>query len=560
MVKDISIESYLETCWLMTKRWVEDIETKKIVANKWIKLAIERYRRDLKREDLEFRNEEVDRVLKFFYFARININNEYKRFIPVPFQVFFIMNIFGFYYKGTNKRKYRYAYLFIARKNGKTVLSALLQLYGLLGDRVEDPVSLLVANTREQAQIALQYATGIINHSPALNKRLDPQRYLIKLKGNNQIGYSKTLASNSNRLDGYNPSIALVDECHAMTDHSIFNVIKSGTLARENPLIILTTTAGFSMDSLAFDLFEAGKRALSGDIVDDSFFYMLFCLDEGDNYEDTNLWVKSNPSINQTLYLEDLISEWNQSKHLPTQKDNFLTKNLNLFLDQSEAWIPQDDVRKRFNDLNLDDFAGEKCWAGIDLSSTKDLTALSLLFQRDGKFYVFPFYFFANNPEKRIRKGGVDLTYWIREGYIFQCMTPTIDYNILFDTIKTLSGKFQIEKLCYDQFNSALIVPRLQEIGIYCEPFAQNAMKFNFPIKYMEKMIYDGEIIFQKNPALLWNFRNIVLYKDGNNNVKFMKNKSLDSIDGAVSTAMSIGAFLSMRQYDFSLSEEKYSG
>ena len=164
------------------------------------------------------------------------------------------------------------------------------------------------------------------------------------------------------------------------------------------------------MDSLAFDLFENGKRCLNGDIKDDNFFYMLFSLDEGDDYQDTSNWIKSNPAIGQTLHIDDLISEWNQSKNLPTQKENFLTKNLNLFLDQSDVWIPQDIVRQNFNELNLDDFIGEKCWMGIDLSSTKDLTALSLVFKREEKFYLFTFYFIVNNPEKRIRKGGVDLS------------------------------------------------------------------------------------------------------------------------------------------------------
>lgn len=556
MKKDVSIESYLDICYEMTKIWVEGIERGEILANKWIKLAIKRYREDLKREDLEFRNTEVDRVLQFFYFSKINIDNQYKRFIPVPFQVFFIMNVYGFYYKGTNKRKYRYAYLFISRKNGKTVLASLLQLYGLLGDRVEDPQSLLIANSREQAQIALNYATGIIQHSPALAKRLDPQRYMIRFKDKKKGGYSKTLSSNVNKLDGYSPSTALIDECHAMIDeHELFNVIKSGTLARENPLIILTTTAGFNTLSLAYDLVENGKRCLDGQIKDDSFFYMLFCLDEGDDYENPELWIKSNPSINQTLYLDDLITEWKQSKNLPTQKANFLRKNLNIFLEQSASWVPNDILKKRFTDINLDEFKGEKAYMGIDLSSTRDLTAITLTFNRDGHFYVFPLFFFANNPEKRIRKGGIDLRYWIKEGYIYQCSTPTIDYDLLYEVIEDLSKKFQIELLYYDKFNSALLIPRLQDLGIYCESFQQTASRYNQPIKYLEKLIFDESVSFQNNPVLGWNFKNVVTYIDGNSNVKWLKNKSLDSIDGAVSTAMSIGAYIdSNRTYNYDLS------
>lgn len=556
MNKDVSIESYLDICYDMVKDWVDGIEEGRIVSNKWIKLAIKRYRNDLKREDLEFRNEEINRVLRFFYFAKINIDNQYKRFIPVPFQIFFVMNVYGFYYKGTNKRKYRYAYLFIARKNGKTVLAALLQLYGLLGEKIEDPQSLLIANSREQAQIALQYATGIIKHSPAFEKRLDPQRYMIRFRDKRKGGYSKTLSSNVNKLDGYSPSTALIDECHAMVDeHQLFNVIKSGTLARENPIIFLVTTAGFSVESLAYDLVENGKRCLEEQIQDDSFFYMLFCLDEGDDYEDPKNWIKSNPSINQTLYLEDLITEWNQAKNLPTQKANFMTKNLNLFLDQSASWVPSDLIKTRFKNLNIDDFKGEKAYLGIDLSSTRDLTALTLTFNRDGHFYVFPLFFFANNPEKRIRKGGIDLKYWIANNYIHQCSTPTIDYDYLYKVIQELNDKFQLELLYYDKFNSALLIPRLQDLGIYCEAFQQTAARFNQPIKYLEKLIFDGDITFQNNPVLRWNFKNVVTYMDGNNNVKWLKNKSLESIDGAVSTAMSIGAFIDKtKSYNYDLS------
>jgi phage terminase large subunit-like protein len=168
-------------------------------------------------------------------------------------------------------------------------------------------------------------------------------------------------------------------------------------------------------------------------------------------------------------------------------------------------------------------------------------------------FYVFPFCFFANNEQNVIRKSGLDLRFWIRDGFIEQCKTPTIDYELIFSRLSEISRKFVIEKLVFDKFNSALIIPKLQEAGIYCEVFEQNAMKFNFPIKYMEKLVYDKEITFQKNPVLLWNFRNIVLYQDGNNNVKFMKNKSLDSIDLAVASAMGIGAYLSSGQYNFDM-------
>jgi len=549
-------EQYINYLWGTLEEWMDGVDAGTVITNEYIKAALARYKKDLKRDDLEFKTDKVNKVFTFFWYLRINKDNVYQQFIPLPFQIFIVLNIFGFYWKESGKRRYRYAYLFTARKSGKTTFAAALQLYGLMADGVTDPQSLLLANTREQASIALSYMIGIIGKSPALRKRLETQRYLIKFKDRTKGGYSKILSSNANRLDGYSPSMALIDECHAMGNHDIFNVIKSGTLARENPLIIIITTAGFNTSSMAYDLFETGKKTLNGEIDDDSFFYMLFTLDDGDDWKDPECWIKANPSIGETIDLDDLLIEYNQSKNLPTQLNNFLTKNLNIFTNEGEQWIADEILRARFRDsIDWDRFKGKTCYAGIDLSSTRDLTALSLSFPEDDKIYTKTIFFTANNPSKRIRKNGIDLLPWIREGLIIESKTSTIDYDLLFKYISMLREDYNIECLYYDKFNSAMLIPRVQqELGIVCESFDQTAKRFNEPLKYLEKLIYDGKWYGDKNPVMLWNFRNVVLYIDGNNNIKIIKNKSLDSVDGVVSLTMSIGAFLDKKDEKFDIS------
>lgn len=539
-------QEFIDSCWDSCHKWIRDIEEDKIPSNIYIKKGIERFRRDQKREDLYIDNMAVNKALTFFWFLRINKDNVYRQFTLLPFQIFFIINVFGFYWRSSGKRRYRYAYLFIARKNGKTTFAAALQLYGLIADGVMDPQSLLLANSREQASIALSYMSGIINKSPALRKRLETQRYLIKFKDKTKSGYSKILASNASRLDGYSPNMALIDECHAMENHEIFNVIKSGTLARENPLIFIITTAGFNTSSMAFDLFQTGKMVLNGEIEDDSFFYMFFTLDDDDDWKDPDVWIKANPSMDHTIDKEDLIIEFNQSKHLPTQLNNFLTKNLNLFTNEGESWISYEVLKHCFiEDLDFEKYKGQKCYAGIDLSSTRDLTALTLSFVVDDEIHSKTFFFAANNPAKLIRKNGIDITQWIRSGIIRQSKTSTIDYDLIFSFLERLNEHFDIQLLYYDKFNSAMLIPRVQEnLGIVCESFEQTAKRFNEPLKYLEKLIYDQKWKSDKNGCLLWNFSNGVLYYDGNNNVKLLKNKSLDSIDGLVSLAMSIGALM----------------
>ena len=542
-------EEYINHLWKIARKWIKDITEDKIIVNTWIKLAVDRHLNDLKRKDLIYKPEEVEKLFKFFWYLRINKDNEYQQFIPLPYQVFMIINLFGFFIRETGKRKYRYSFLFTGRKSGKTTFAAALQLFGLAADGVVDPCSLLVANTREQASIALQYATGIIQNSPALKKRLETQRYLIKFRDNTKGGYSKILASNASRLDGYSPSMCLIDEVHAMENHDIFNVLKSGTLARENPLIVIISTAGFSNSSLAYDLFSAGRKVLSGEMVDDATFFMLFTLDDDDDWKDSSLWIKSNPSLGETIDIEDLKIEFHQAGNLPIQLNNFLTKNLNIFTNEAQQWIAEDILRPCFKKVDWDLFKGKECYAGIDLSSTRDLTALSLSFKEDDKVFTKTIFFFAKNPSKRIRKNGVDLLPWIRQGHILECKTSTIDYDLIFKVIEKLNSEYKIEKLYYDKFNSAMLIPKVQtELGMVCETFDQTAKRFNEPLKYWEKLIYDGKWVGDDNGALLWNFRNIVLYIDGNNNIKIIKNKCSDSVDGCVSSAMSIEGILTLER------------
>ena len=292
----MQLEEYLEQCWDDCELYIHGVMDDSIKTNKWIKKSVVRYIDDIKkRDDLDYRTEMVEKVYKFFYFVKINIDNKYQQFKLLPFQCFIIAALFGFYWKDTNKRRFRYAFLFMARKNGKSVFSAALQIYFLIADGVEDPQSLLLASTREQASICLDYATGIINHSPALRKRLEAQRYKIIFKDRTKGGFSKVLASNAHRLDGYSANGAILDEVHAYPDDKLFNVIKSSILARENPMIFLITTAGFSLTSFCYNHMLYCQNILNKDIDNDSLFIMLYTLDEKDDL------VTKVIGVNQTL-------------------------------------------------------------------------------------------------------------------------------------------------------------------------------------------------------------------------------------------------------------------
>jgi len=543
----MNIDDYISDCWEKGDDYLRGVKDETIKVSKWIKKAVERYEKDLEREDLVYDTTKIEKVFKFFYFLRINIDNKYQRFNLLPFQVFILISLFGFYYK-SGKRRIRYVLLMMGRKNGKSVFSAALQLYFLVADGVEDPQSLLLASTREQANICLEYATGIINHSPALRKRLEAQRYKIIFKDKLKGGFSKVLASNAHRLDGYSTSAAILDETHAYPDDKLFNVIKSSILARENPMIFLITTAGFSLTSFCYNYMLYAQNVLNGDIEDDSLFAAIFTLDEGDDYKDNNNWVKANPSIGEICHVEDIVTEYNQSKYSVSGLNSFLTKHMNIFVDQESAWIPNELLRDLFVDkLDETQFYGLDCYIGLDLSATRDLTALVCLFKKDDKYYTIPYFFMANDADKFLRSGGVNLQEWIKNGDIILCESPTIDYDLVLKKFKELKSKFNIRQVAYDPSNIVAILKDLYDLRIPTAPFEQRAQRFNEPLKALEKVIFDKDITLS-NPALKWNINNVVLYKDGNGNIKIMKNKSLDSVDGAVALGMSMGAYQEMNQ------------
>ena len=547
----LKTDEYVEECWENGREYLKSVRTGTIKTNLYLKQACERFERDLENPKLLFDEDRIERVFKFFSFLNVDKNNLYRQFSLLPYQAFIVIALFGFYWKETGKRKYRYAFLFMSRKNGKTTFASALQLYGLIGDGVINPQSLLIASSREQAQIALNYITSMVRHSPALSKRLEAQRYMIRPRDKNNAAFCKTLASNANRLDGYNASMAILDEIHSWPDDSLFNVMKSSILARENPLIFLISTAGFSLNSFCYDYVEYCKNILSQKIEDEATFALLYMLDDGDDYEDSANWIKSNPSLGELIDLEDLVIEFEQAKHRGTQLSNFLTKHLNIFVESEQAWIPESKIQMVTLDFDPDDLIGCECYAGLDLSSTKDLTSLVLLFRHNKTFKVIPYFFMPKNSERLLRAGGIDLRKWIESEYIIECQTETIDYELIKETIYDLSKKYSIQAIYYDKFNSALIVPKLQEAGIYCRTFAQTAMNFNEPLKYLEKVIYDEDIMLGNNPAMTWNMRNVVLYIDGNGNIKIVKNKSKDSVDGVVSLGMAMAGFIEYHKYDY---------
>ncbi len=542
----LSTEEYVKRCNTYTELYIEGVETNYITVGKYIKKIISKYKSLLKNETYVFRQDKVNKVFSFFSFLNINHKDNYVQFPLLPWQCFLLTYVFGFYYKSdTEKRLIREAVLFIGRKNGKTALSSAIQLYGMLGDNVICPQSLLLANTAQQAAVALNFAKDMVIHTPELKERLMGQRSRIIFSDFEKQGFCQIFSTvDPARLEGYSPSMCICDECHNWETNTIYQAVKTGTGARKNPLLMIISTAGSKHHMFFQDIIDYHKNILDEKINDDSTVGFIYQLDEEDDLSNTDNWYKANPSLTFINSLEDLKIAYNQAQFSYADKYSFATKNLNLFVDTPDTWIPEEYLLPLFENFNEEQFYGHDVYIGMDLSKNIDLSSIVLFIPKDDKFYVIPYFWLANFPGNEVRKSGMNLSNWIFDKWITRCETKTIDIQMIYNKLVDLSSKFNIISIQYDQYNTPVLISMLKDAGFNCEKFAQTATKFNAPMKALEDLVYNKKMIM-KNPVLLWNFANIVLYiEPGNANIKIAKNKQNDSVDGCVALAMAIGGWL----------------
>lgn len=539
----LSKDEYVKYCWQLAGDYCDGVISGKIRCNENIRLAVQRHTYDVQRDDLEWRPEAVERVFKFFSYLYLDKGVQFQL---QPFQAFIILALFGLYYKDTDVRKYLYAFLFIGRKNGKTSFSAALQLYFMLADGVTFPQSVLVAGSQNQSNdTAFKELRQIIMCSPALSSRLEVmQSNKIIFKNRSRYGWCKTVPAITDRLEGLNPTSCILDEIHTYKDPQKFNVIKNALGTKSNPMLFLISTAGYGKDSFCAQLVETGRNVLRGISTDDRFFYLLYELEQGDDIYDENNWIKANPGLGTILDYKLFKDQFNTNKSIPSLLSDFVTKRFNIFLDENAQWIPEHIILPCFKKFTEEDVKHLPCYVGIDLSATRDLTSINCLWVGENKFYAKTYFFFVEGEANIIRKGNININEWIEEEYIIKCTTPVIDYDLVKDMLLKINQNFNVKGLYYDPWHFDRLLNDMKEEGVWCVPIAPSVKNFDGAVRFLEGLIYQGKIDIYYNKCLIWNFRNVVLYKDMNGNIKPNKNKSADAIDGVVSMLNSICGYM----------------
>lgn len=527
--------------------YVEDVLNGKIVVGELIKLACQRFKDDLQREDIYFNESVVDKAINFIGTLKHFMGKSSgKHFKLENWQQFIIANIVGWYWKDGNTRRFTSSYIEVSRKNGKTALAAALCLYYLIADGEDGAEVDLAANSKEQAKIAFEFCSNFSRQLDPKGKYLKPYRDNVQFALNNSK--LKVFAADDSKLDGFNASFGLIDEYHAAKNSKVRDVIKSSMGMRNNPHLCTITTAGFDKTLPCYKLRSTSIEILNKLKTDDSMFIAIYSLDDKDNWTDKDNWVKCTPNLNVTVTSKYIKEQVQSAINNPSEEVGVKTKTLNLWCDVADVWLPESYIVKASKDIHLEDFRDCECYIGVDLSATSDLTAVSYLIEKDNIYYFKTDYYL---PESALVDKPDRETYklWKQQGLITITAGNVTDYDYITNDIVAASNILNIQKIGYDKWNATQWAIHATEIGLPLEEYPQTMGNFNRPTKELERLILSGNTVIDNNEITRWCFRNVELKSDYNGNVKPNKGIKSKKIDGVIAIIQALGMYLTVPHY-----------
>lgn len=450
---------------------------------------------------------------------------------------------FGFVHKIDGTRKYRELFLVVARKNGKSTLSAGIGLYLQVADGEPGAEIYAVATKRDQAKIVWLDAKRMVKKSPVLLKRIKPLVAEMICEWNDSS--FKPLGSDSETLDGLNVHGAMMDEIHAWKDKNLYDVVVDGTSAREQPLIVMITTAGTIRESVYDMKYDEAVKVLNGfddpeGYKDERFLPIVYELDERKEWTDEAAWQKANPGLGTIKKEDQLRTKVNKAKANPLLVKNLLTKDFNVPESSTEAWLPFEDI---VNPATFDMELVRGCYAvgGVDLSSTTDLTCATLIMMKPDSSdkYILQQYFIAEEiADRKIHEDKVPYDVWEQQGYVTFTPGHKVDYAAVTAWFMKMINEYDIHPLWvgYDSWNSQYWTKEMQDYGFTMKEVRQGAKTMSQPMKLLGAELQSKTINYNNNPVLKWCLSNTSIKTDENENIRPVKGLSQKQrIDGAVS-------------------------
>ncbi|HNX12824.1 MAG TPA: terminase large subunit [Paludibacteraceae bacterium] len=539
-------KNYIKT----VEKYISDVLSGEKIAGKLEILAVKRHLSDIENaheRKIFFDDKAARKAFAFFSLLKHSKGVFFnKPFDLSPWQAFIVYSLFG-WKRADGSRRFRYAYVEVARKNGKTTFAAAIALLMMVFDGERGAEIYFAATKEKQAKICWDEAKNMVGTS-GLSKYITVFRSSNTLVMDSTLSKMEPLSGDSKVQDGLNVHFAVCDEKHAWKTDELYNVLTSATGARRQPMIFTITTAGFNKSYPCFDERKVNVEILEGVKQQDNTFVMIFTLDPGDDYNDQRLWQKANPNIGISTNREYIFEEYEIARnHRGTKLTNFLTKLLNIWVDAPTVWIPDEKVAACSYDTTEEMLYGKECYSGLDLASHVDVNALAHFFPNVNGHPVAKLFFWV--PEAKIQENAdrVDYRLWREQKFMFSTPGDLIDTEWITNGILEVTKKYKCLGLAYDPYKAhGGIVQGLIKGGMerIIDEYSQSIRSMSEPTKELERMVTGAEIDLMNNPVLRWMFRNVTIYTDPNNNIKLDKSKSQNKIDGVVALAMAIGEYM----------------
>lgn len=492
----------------------------------------------------EFDPDEAARAVKFFPLCLNHVKGMSGKFELQPWQEDIVSTLFGWKSKQTGLRRFTRCYCEVPRKNGKTTLAAGIMLYMLLVDREPGAEVYAAATTREQAGLIYEIAADMVSASPALSKRckrLDSRKRLVT-----DNGYFQACSSQAGPIHGTNPHCVIFDELHEQKDGKLWEAFQTGFGARSQPLFFSITTAGFDRSSICWRQHQYAKAVEENPELDEQFLPALFHADEEDDWTAESTWEKANPCLDVSLKREFLRSECARAQEIPGTENSFRRLHLNQWTEQDTRIIPMHAWDECETEMTIDDFEGEECFAGLDLASTRDVTALVLSFPTDGGgAAVFPYFWI---PEYNIdQRSGQDqrlVRQFADMGHIRTTPGNVIDDQWLVNDIYEIMDRFSVRYLGFDGWRADTPIQLLHKEGIPLEvmrKMPQTFSTYNEPFQKLLSWLIDGSFKHDGNKVLRWMASNVAHKEDPSGNIRPDKGRSAEKIDGISAMLMAMG-------------------
>jgi len=464
----------------------------------------------------------------------------------LPFQVTFIVETLAVMQHKNGYRKHKEVIMFVSRKQGKTELLAAINLWMFFMDKEKQKEQYVIASDILQASILYAAIISMLKQTNWLEDLVQIFKAEKKIQTVDEtfVDYFKVLSATAGTKDGLKGSLITSDETHSYPDSALFDVMSESMAHREQPLSIMISTAGYNKMGFFHRKLLYARQVMEGIIDDPSMFLMDFGLPDDADWEDEKNWIKCNPALGYGVKMDYLRDKFNKALHSASDEVSFRTKHLCQWVDSAKTWISSKDWKaSHTKDFNEDDLIGRECYAGLDLSSTTDITSFVLVFPwDDGTGYDVITRSFIPKDTARVRSKEDRVSYldWAKEGHMTLTEGNIIDYEDLYYHIMQDVAKFTILQIAFDRWNSTSLITKLMQEGVECVAVGQGFKTISPAVKAVESLVLTKKLNHDNNPILAWAISNVALETDAAENYKLSKEKAIERIDPAVALCMAV--------------------